>query len=74
MRGDGVAMRQSPALIGVELMITGIALAMLVWMIGGFIPRQGTEICVLSWMGPGLFVLGLIVLAYGLKRPSDDGY
>ena len=71
---DGVALRQSPALIGIELMITGIALAMLVWMIGGVIPRQGTESCILNWMGPGLFVLGLIVLVYGLKRPSDDDY
>jgi formate-dependent nitrite reductase membrane component NrfD len=67
-------MRQSTSMIGVELMITGISLAMLMWMIGGYIPSGGTEACVLNWIGPGLFVLGLIVIVYGLKRPSDDDY
>ena len=67
-------MRQSASMIGVELMITGIALAMLMWMIGGFMPSGGTEACILNWMGPGLLVLGLIVLVYGLRRPSDDEY
>ena len=67
-------MRQSTPLIGVELMITGIALFMLLWMIGGFVPSGGTEACVLNWMGPGLVLLGFIVLVYGLRRPSDDDY
>jgi len=55
-------------------MITGIALFMLLWMIGGFVPSGGTEACVLNWMGPGLVLLGFIVLVYGLRRPSDDDY
>jgi len=65
-------LRQSTSMIGVELMITGIALAMLMWMMGGFIPSGGTEACILCGMGPGLIVLGLIVFVYGLKRPHDD--
>jgi len=59
-------------MVGVELMITGIALVMLLWMIGGFIPSGGTEACILNWIGPGLILLGLVVLVYGLKRPYDN--
>jgi len=59
-------------MLGIELMITGIALSMLLWMIGGFILSGGTEACILCGIGPGLIVLGLIVLVYGLKRPRDD--
>ena len=65
-------MRQSASMVGVELMITGIALVMLLWMIGGFIPSGGTEACILNWIGPGLILLGLVVLVYGLKRPYDN--
>ena len=65
-------MRQSTSMLGIELMITGIALSMLLWMIGGFIPTGGSEACILCGIGPGLIVLGLIVLVYGLKRPRDD--
>ena len=65
-------MRQSTSMLGIELMITGIALGMLLWMIGGFIPTGGSEACILCGIGPGLIMLGLIVLVYGLKRPRDD--
>lgn len=61
-------------MIGVELMISGITLALLVWMIGGFIPSQGTEACVLNWMGPGLIALGVIVVICGIRISADDDH